>query len=150
MKCPRCNVDLKSSDFVEYGFVIIDVCPGCHGTWFEKGELDCLDESIWTNVEQLDFDTAGSQHTALKCPMCQGDMEPLSPHDAKELVIDRCTSCEGFWLDKCELEKMQEVAAEKDGEILKNMVWVRRPHDCSWLRWCILCFREYYFKRKDL
>lgn len=149
MKCPRCYIDLQSSDR-EYGFVIIDVCPGCHGAWFDKGDLDRLDGSVWTNVEQLDFEPADSRHAALHCPVCRGDMEPLSPHAAKELVVDRCPSCEGFWLDKDKLDKMQEIAAEEDSEILKKMVCLQRPPDCSWLRWTILCFKACYFKRSRL
>ncbi len=144
MKCPRCDVDLKSTDLGEYGFVIIDVCPDCRGAWFDKGELDRLDESIWTDVEKLDFETAANQRSALECPRCGGDTEPLSPHDAGELVVDRCTSCEGFWLDKGELDKMKEVAAEKDNETLKNMILLQRPPGWSWLRWSIYCLREYY------
>ena len=75
MKCPRCSIDLKSSDLGEYGFVIIGICPKCEGSWFDKGELDRLDESIWINVEEeIEFHTEES-HQVLSCPRCEANLE---------------------------------------------------------------------------
>ncbi len=99
MKCPRCEVDLKSTGPGEHGFAIIDVCPDCRGAWFDKGELERLDERVWTtDIGKPEFETAGHHHTALKCPRCGGDTVPLSPYDNGELVVDRCISCGGFCL----------------------------------------------------
>ncbi len=41
MKCPNCGADLKQSEFHH---VTVDVCPECHGRWFNAGELQMLDE----------------------------------------------------------------------------------------------------------
>ena len=146
MQCPKCKIDLKASDLEEYGFVIIDVCPICDGAWFDKGELDRLDESIWTDVEKIEFHNVESVHKDIKCPKCDTKLEPLNPKDLKELIIDRCPSCQGFWLDKGELDQMKDVAAKVDSEIKKDMHITQKPDDWSSLRWSIYCFKECYFK----
>jgi len=146
MKCSLCKVDLESSDLGEYGFVIIEVCPSCQGAWFDKGELDRLDESVWTDAEKLEFHDVETHHKKAKCPKCDVDLEPLSPKDAKEVIVDRCPSCQGFWLDNGELDRMREVTAEIDSEITKEMPILKRPSDWSYLRWSIFCFKEYYSK----
>lgn len=39
MKCPRCDGNLKESQFEE---VTIDVCDKCGGVWLDSGELEQL------------------------------------------------------------------------------------------------------------
>ena len=148
MQCPRCNDELKASDLGEYGFVIIDVCPKCEGAWFDKGELDRLDDSIWTNGEEVNFNDVSDSHKNLKCPKCQIEMNPQSPNDAKEVVIDRCSDCNGFWLDKGELDQMRDVAGYEDVEKADKVVYAKRPPGCSRLKWAIRCFEDCYFKKK--
>jgi Zn-finger nucleic acid-binding protein len=143
MECPKCISELKTNDLGEYGFVVIDICQGCEGAWFDKGELDRLDDSVWTNVEKIQFDKTSAAHLDLKCPKCQEQLEPISPRDAKEIVVDRCSSCEGFWLDRGELDQMRDVAAEVDSA--KDMIWLKPPPDWSSLRWIIYKFQQCYF-----
>jgi Zn-finger nucleic acid-binding protein len=127
MKCPTCKADLRTTDFGGYGFIKLDVCQDCQGAWFDKGELDRLDESVWINVEKAEFHKAEPEHKDIKCPKCQVNLEPLSPMDAKELTVDRCPSCQGFWLDKGELDRMREVGDKIDSEILEGMTVYKRP-----------------------
>ena len=148
MNCPRCTGNLKSTDFGEYGLAIIDVCPDCQGSWFDSGELDRLDDSVWTDVENIDFSDVEESHKNIPCPKCDVNLEPLSPMDAKDLIVDRCPSCQGFWLDKGELDRMKDVAAVVDSEIAKNMKYFQPPPDWSGLRWFIYCFKECYSKKK--
>ena len=106
MKCPRCNVDLKSIEPGEHGFVTLDICPDCKGAWFDEGELD---DSVWVGTEQeIEMREAESDHEGLKCPSCDAMLQAISPVDASELIIDRCPNCKGFWLDDGELEKMRD------------------------------------------
>lgn len=148
MKCPLCKENLRVTDLGEYGFVIIDICPKCQGAWFDKGELDRLDGSVWTNVEELDYKVVEPDHKDMKCPKCQLDMLAISPLDAKELIIDRCSNCQGFWLDKGELSKMNKLALELDSKTAKNMTIVKRPEGWSKFRWSFFCFKKYYFDKK--
>lgn len=143
MKCPKCSVDLGRSDLGEYGFVILDICPDCKGAWFDKGELDRLDRSVWTNVEKLGFRRREAAGGALSCPKCTHDLESISPADAPDLVVDRCASCEGFWLDAGELEKMADVAMHTDDAKVAHMRHYRKPADWSVLRWLVYCFKTF-------
>ena len=54
-------------------------------------------------------------------------MVPLSPIDAKDLAVDRCPLCEGFWLDSGELEKMQDVADILDQQGSLDVIYDQRP-----------------------
>ena len=39
IKCPRDNTELEERAF---GDVKLDVCPKCHGVWFDSGELEMI------------------------------------------------------------------------------------------------------------
>ncbi len=144
MKCPRCDAKLKPSDPGQYGFVTIDICPSCEGTWFDKGELDRLDESVWVNVEEeTNFREAENNHKDLECPKCNANLQALSPNDASEIVVDRCPSCEGFWLDNGELQNMRDVADKMHVEIWKNKTHWTRPPGWSHLRYIIYCYKTF-------
>ena len=41
----------------------------------------------------------------MKCPKCGSDLEEL---DLQSVLIDKCTDCQGIWLDKGELELLTE------------------------------------------
>ena len=38
MLCPACKTELRQTDLGEFGLVVLDVCPECEGTWFDKGD----------------------------------------------------------------------------------------------------------------
>jgi Zn-finger nucleic acid-binding protein len=135
-QCPRCrSATLKESDLGEYGFVVVDTCSRCGGIWLDKGELDRLDDSVWTNTEALSFKPARAQGEPCQCPRCSAALEPISPVGHDNLVLDRCPKCLGFWLDKGELDGMRALAGEVDAKIVDGMTLVRRPAGWTWLRW---------------
>ena len=128
MQCPRCDVGLKETAPGEYGFVALDICPDCNGAWFDKGELNRLDESVWTDAEhEIQMRDSVAGHEGLGCPSCDGDLRAISPVDVPDLIIDRCTTCRGFWLDDGELTNMQDVVSKQDSEILRNRTLYQRP-----------------------
>ena len=108
MQCPRCNLTL-ARDPKGLRPIALELCPRCKGAWFDKAEVDRLDESVWANVDEIEFRKMGGDHECLSCPKCRVGMVPMSPFDATDLVVDRCPLCEGFWLDSGELEKMHDV-----------------------------------------
>lgn len=138
MKCPKCSQELRTTDLGQYSVVSLDVCPACQGSWFDKGELDRLDRSVWTNVEALTFRRTDAGTQRLSCPKCNHDLEPGSPADAPDLVVDRCMSCQGFWLDAGELEKIEAVALQLDKKLAVTRR-IQKPEDWSFLRWLAYC-----------
>ena len=102
--CPRCNVGMKLEDRLG---VVIDVCPKCHGYWFDNNELDKL--SGGKALEGMIF-TARVLGKALKCPACKEDMHFMT---IEGVTIDSCPKCEGVWLDDGELKKLRLALPDK-------------------------------------
>jgi Zn-finger nucleic acid-binding protein len=148
MQCPVCNAELRQTDLGEYGLVVLDVCPQCQGIWFDKGELDRLDGSVWVNVEEHTFHEVEGDHKKATCPRCNVSLEPLSPHDVEDLIVDRCPSCEGFWLDKGELARIGDVADQVHAELAEKATPVQKPLNWSWIRWAAYNLKKYYFDKK--
>lgn len=159
MLCPICSVELQKTNVEGDGLVALDICPSCQGAWFDHGELTRLDESIWTNVERHAFHDREGDHQSAICPKCKEAMfdgrpmefplDPLSPADAPDLIVDRCPSCFGFWLDHGELERIVAV-----GDIYDELKQSEREFDAKiartedHLRWVIGVWPDLPFRAK--
>lgn len=111
MKCPACDYELTE---MELGGVKVDVCHGgCGGIWFDAFELQRVDEQrevpsqhllrIQTNPE-LVMDASRKR----ACPRCDGVKLKRHFFSAKKQVeVDHCPNCAGYWLDARELEKIR-------------------------------------------
>jgi Zn-finger nucleic acid-binding protein len=99
----------EGSDLVE-----IDLCPSCDGIWLDARELAKLDDNFFLNVESMPLDEASptEEDALLRCPRCEGAPVLLKVHpvDFEDVVLDTCSACRGFWLDKGELEKVRNVS----------------------------------------
>ncbi len=136
MHCPRCSVKLHEVGMGATSKVKLDVCPRCHGLWLDKGELDRMDESIWANVEEHPFHVSEDDHKQTSCPKCTIDLNPVSPADFGDVIVDRCPTCEGFWLDHGELDRMRDVATAIDSGTSAPS-GDQKPAGWSDLRWRI-------------
>lgn len=116
MKCLRCaDVELEvqargeGTDIVE-----IDLCPSCHGLWLDNRELKKLDDNFFVDVEAIEFEQvdATAEDASLACPRCEGapTLTKVKPTQFGEVVLDTCPACNGFWLDKGELDKMRDIS----------------------------------------
>jgi uncharacterized protein len=65
--------------------------------WFRENERKLLEEVRRAREERLK-----AAHY-MKCPKCGHD---LKPEQLQGIEIDRCTFCEGFFVDAGELEQM--------------------------------------------
>ncbi len=92
MKCPRCDVDLKSTGIGDRRNTVIDICPDCRGVWFDVGDTDLPGENMRTDGGTPAVDHPG----AMKCPRCGGNAEPVPGCGTGELVVEGCTSCKGL------------------------------------------------------
>ncbi len=106
MNCPACGNVLKE---ITVSDVAVDVCDGgCGGIWFDNYELDKFDEPHEAAGELLDIEQDDSitvDHTKrLNCPKCS-DVVMMRHFSSvkKEVEIDECSACGGFWLDVGEL-----------------------------------------------
>lgn len=116
-----------------------DVCPRCGGVFLDPGELDALDDSVWTNVEDLPMDLADppelgtpgyrdpAAETAAACPRCARD-EPMrmgryAMRDNGSITLDRCDRCRGIWLDEGALDWIRTYVGELDTRLLTDIRW---------------------------
>ena len=118
MKCPACDFDLME---MELGGVKVDVCHGgCGGIWFDAFELQRVDEQREVPTEhllriqrnpQIRVDAARKR----ACPRCDG--VKLKRHffsARKQVEVDHCPNCAGYWLDAGELEKIRAEKSDAD------------------------------------
>jgi hypothetical protein len=112
MNCPACSNTLTE---LLVGDVRLDVCKdGCGGIWFDWMELKKLDEpheevglellNIQKNdCAKVDFDSKR------KCPRCEETIIMLRHFSSvkREIEVDECGNCGGFWLDYGELNNLR-------------------------------------------
>ncbi|MHC4617046.1 MAG: TFIIB-type zinc ribbon-containing protein [Planctomycetota bacterium] len=111
MNCPACSNQLQQMTVAD---VTVDVCKGgCGGIWFDQLELKKFDEPHEAAGEEL-LQIEPSQgiavdHTKrLNCPKCDGAVMMRHFFSVKRQVeVDECPSCAGFWLDAGELRQIR-------------------------------------------
>lgn len=105
MKCPVCGKDMIQENFG----VNVDVCEnGCKGIWFDQGELRMLDEKNEGLGAALEAALRNPRNNEgkrgqIKCPKCFLPMHIHKYKRAKEVNVDECYNCGGFFLDSGEL-----------------------------------------------
>ena len=120
MKCPACDYEMTE---MELGGVTVDTCHGgCGGIWFDAYELQRVDEQKEVSAEHLlriQHDPGLTVDASRKraCPRCV-DVK-LKRHffsARRQVEVDHCPSCAGYWLDAGELEKIR--AEKATGEVV--------------------------------
>jgi uncharacterized protein len=118
MKCPRCQSVLSP---VETDSQTVEVCSNCHGEWLHAGELQKLVEhhdEVFTAEEIASVDAVNKEIFTnenddideLNCPLCENvRMEHFNYGDTSGIILHKCTECGGIWMDKDQLEKVEEV-----------------------------------------
>lgn len=100
--------------------VDFDYCTSCKGIWFDKDELSAMAE-LATDVPKLDEARKGATPTSHPCPHCDRTLEEMRFVAAEDLRIDRCPSCQGIWLDKGELKRVEKIAARLENPVSRMM-----------------------------
>lgn len=101
--CPVCRVSLSESKLQTQ---IVDRCPQCNGIYFDKGELDALNQLVCMytqmNLSEDEIDTIpeAEKNRQLLCP---ADGTLMSKVDIASHIIDECPQCKGIWLDDHEV-----------------------------------------------
>jgi uncharacterized protein len=110
MKCPVCNAEMVKKDFG----IAVAVCEnGCKGMWLEQDELRMLDEKnegLGSALEEaLRYPRNNhGQRGQIKCPKCSIPMHTHKYKMAKEVNVDECYNCGGFFLDSGELTEIRD------------------------------------------
>ena len=113
MNCPACGNELREIGVGEFR---VDACRGgCGGIWFDRFELDKVDEPYEAPGEllydipydkEIRVDASKRRH----CPRC-GDVVMMRHFFSvkREVAVDECPACGGFWLDRGELRAIRSL-----------------------------------------
>jgi|GEM_PF-1166443 len=110
MKCPVCALEMVQEDFG----LKVEVCEtGCKGIWFDHGELERLDqvgEGMGPALEAAlrSPRTNADPRGQIKCPKCAIPMHTHKFKRDKEVNVDECYACGGFFLDSGELKEIRD------------------------------------------
>ena len=115
MQCPNCQHQLRT---IEYEGIAIETCSSCEGEWLDADELGkinrCREVKFDVEARRAIAESTTITGVVLKdvdrdliCPKCGGTTDALNFGGDSGIILDRCTSCNGFWLDHNELEKVQ-------------------------------------------
>ncbi len=113
MNCPACGKTLKT---IKADEIEVDICEGgCGGIWFDWFELSKVDEPDEFAGEQL-LDVARDPNCHVDpgarrdCPHCDDVVMMRHFFSVKrEVAVDECPKCAGYWLDAGELTKIRNL-----------------------------------------
>lgn len=112
--CPKCKTQSLSYFNTSEG-VVLDFCDECSGIWFDKNELANYIE-LSKDIPEIKEMKVQAKPTGLVCPKCQGALEELPFSSQTDIMVDRCSKCEGIFFDAGEI-----VEAEKASASLENL-----------------------------
>jgi len=114
----------------QYEGIEIDTCDSCLGIWLDYSELTHI---VKTNEKKWDNEYIGrvtnqigkigvpnkEKERTIKCPKCDEIMPPINYQYSSGVIVNKCKSNHGIWLDSGEIEKIQ-IYMEKWREKAKN------------------------------
>ena len=88
--------------------------------YFARQEYERLKELAKKQAEQEEKQAAEERKKLhyMHCPKCGGDLAEI---EFREVNIDKCTLCEGIWLDAGELEQL---ICQEDETLMKRILEV--------------------------
>jgi len=115
MDCPQCAWSLQE---ITYENVPVHTCPNCGGEFVAGDALAAivqireqtfpadLQETL-AAAEPFAGVPESRKQRALNCPACDNPMSVINYCGDSGVFVDRCTACNGLWLDQDELEQIQ-------------------------------------------
>ncbi|RME48588.1 MAG: hypothetical protein D6795_12775 [Deltaproteobacteria bacterium] len=107
MRCPKCGGMLRCRRMP--GGIEIDVCMGCHGLWFDRGEAAAWGD-LTTDFPGIERVAGQGRDHGLTCPRCGGRLQEIPFAAQGHLKLDRCTACHGIWFDRDEIIEFDRLA----------------------------------------
>ncbi len=104
-ECPKCRDRLYERRIKDSG-IGVDVCPTCHGMWFDNRELEAaLDLKAPERFVPREAPRSGR-----RCPGCRVFMSRFD-YPETDVEVDMCEGGHGIWLDSGELRKLEDTFA---------------------------------------
>jgi Zn-finger nucleic acid-binding protein len=132
MRCPRDGAELTAR--IYEANIEIDECPTCKGTFLDQGELESIQAAVEKDhstdlaapVDSVRAEMAAEREEALPlvdCPKCGASMERRRYGLGSQTVIDACPEGHGLWLDRGELEELEQFYERSQGEMKIPLMW---------------------------
>jgi Zn-dependent protease with chaperone function/Zn-finger nucleic acid-binding protein len=106
MKCPSCDRPSLVETMTKGG-VLVDVCKTCKGVWLDRGEVFFFSRKPRELEQLLESAATDSAPSTRHCPRCQVNLVE-EPFLRRDLIVDHCPECEGYWFDSGELQKAMD------------------------------------------
>jgi Zn-finger nucleic acid-binding protein len=132
MRCPRDGAELASR--IYEANVEIDECPTCRGTFLDDGELQRIQAAVERDhhkelaapvnfsAEEREAERQESM-PLVACPKCDHTMERRRYGLGSMTVIDVCPQGDGIWLDRGELEALEQFYERSQAEAEIPITW---------------------------
>ena len=131
MRCPRDGAELTAR--IYEANIEIDECPTCKGTFLDQGELESIQAAVEKDhkdlgppVDSVRAEMAAEREEALPlvdCPKCGESMERRRYGLGSQTVIDACPQGHGLWLDRGELEELEQFYERSQEEMKIPLMW---------------------------
>jgi Zn-finger nucleic acid-binding protein len=115
MLCPNDRTEMHEVKIVShYGRpIIVDQCEGCGGIWFDESELFRAKQGEAEKIDVLNTEILRApstiENSSLICPRDQTAMNRFTDkYFPQDIVLVRCPSCHGFWLNRGTFTKYQQ------------------------------------------
>lgn len=106
----------------------IDICPITKGIWLDLGELRVL-TGLEADLPYFKEAVQYSKETIWPSPVASCTLREICFHPSYQVVIDYCPHSGGIWLDKGELDKLKQIAAQIGDPKSKVLGVVKRMAD---------------------
>ena len=120
MRCPNDDVAMNPVRLQAHlgQSVTVDQCPQCGGLWFDRLELhrtkDGESDKIDATLDAVALNTPSEMHALVRhCPRDAAELARFEDrYFPKEIIVERCPKCAGFWLNRGEFTKYQAARRE--------------------------------------
>ena len=119
MLCPNDSTGMRQVKIVgHYGRpIFVDQCAKCGGIWFDEAELFRAKPGEAEKIEMMDAEIlrtpATIENSTLICPRDDAKMRRFTDrYFPQDIVLVRCPSCQGIWLNRGMFTKYQQFRQE--------------------------------------
>ncbi len=119
MKCPNDNTEMYRVKIEShYGQpILLEQCKECGGIWFDETELFSARHGEAEKIEVLDskslWNPTNVKKRVLRCPLDQSELFRFKDrYFLKGIILERCPSCSGIWLNRGDFTKLQQARQE--------------------------------------
>jgi Zn-finger nucleic acid-binding protein len=114
MKCPNDSNEMhKVQITANYGLpLFVNQCETCGGIWFDAAGLYRAKQGEAEKIDMVDTYILSTctpvENKVHLCPIDGAQLSRFSdPNFPKDIFVERCPSCNGFWLNRGEFTKFQ-------------------------------------------